>query len=305
MKFTLTFGFAILFTYSFAQKARPSLHLTIGETYYLTSSTTSTNVQGVNGSENRVNVSVTLRLAFKVTAIQDAVYLMDVSYQSIDMRISMADTTIKMNTVTSGKLDTPSLILLKMINKPFELAMSAKGKVKSIKHINEVITAAVNSYPIRDSTKSGQLTSQFEHSFGENAIGGILEQGLEVFPDKPVSKNEQWTVSIELRAPYPMKLQTIYRLFEETAAVYEVYGDGTMSSDTTAKPLEINGLQMKYELSGTTLTDIKVNKVTGWISDIKEKQWISGNIQILDTPKIPGGMIIPMTFTTKTTTTDQ
>ena len=305
MKFTLTFGFVIFFTYSFAQNIRPSLHLTIGETYYLTSASNSTNMQGVNGRENRVNVSATLRLAFKVTAVEDTLYLMDASYQSIDMRITMADTTIKMNAITSGKLDTPSSMLSKMINKPFELAMSARGKVKSIKQINVVITAAVNSFPIRDSTKSTQVMSQFEQSFGENAVRGILEQGIAVFPDKPVSKNTQWTNNIYPATPYPMKLQTVYRLFDESGAVYEVYGDGTMSSDTTAKPLEINGLPMKYEFSGTALTDIKVNKATGWISEINEREWISGDIQILDTPKTPGGMIIPMTFATETTITNK
>ena len=305
MKFTLTFGFVILFSYSFAQKTRPSLNLTIGETYYLTSASTSTNIQGVNGMENRVNVSATLRLAFKVKSVQDTVYLMDVSYRSIDMRISMADTTIKMNTAMFGKLDTPSLMLSKMINKPFELTMSTKGKVKSITRINEIITTAVNNFTLKDTLKSRRVLSQFEQSFGENAVRGILEQGIAVFPDKPVSKNTQWTNNIYPATPYPMKLQTVYRLFDESGAVYEVYGDGTMSSDTTAKPLEINGLPMKYEFSGTALTDIKVNKATGWISEINEREWISGDIQILDTPKTPGGMIIPMTFATETTITNK
>ena len=304
MKFTLTFGFVILFSYSFAQKTRPSLNLTIGETYYLTSASTSTSIQGVNGMENRVNVSATLRLAFKVKSVQDTVYLMDVSYRSIDMRISMADTTIKMNTAMFGKLDTPSLMLSKMINKPFELTMSTKGKVKSITRINEIITTAVNNFTLKDTLKSRQVLSQFEQSFGENAVRGLLERGLAVFPDKPVSKNERWTIGIELAAPYPMKLQTVYRLFDDSASVYEVYGDGTMSSDTTAKPLEINGVPVKYNLNGTTLTDITVNKATGWISEIKERQWVSGNIQISDNPKIPGGMIVPMTYNTEITTTD-
>ena len=305
MKFTLTFGLVILFTYSFAQRYRPSLNLTINETYYLATASTSTSVQGVYGRENRVDVSVAMRLAFNVTAVQDTIYLMEGSYQSIDLRITMADTTIKMTTVTSGKLDTPSLMLSKLINKPFALSMSRSGKVKSVTGINEIITGAVNSLQIRDSTKNQQVKSQFGQSFGENAIRGILEHGLVVFPDKPVSKNDSWTVGIELAAPYAMKQQTVYRLFDDSGSVYEVYGDGTMSSDTTAKPLQVNGLQMKYELTGTTLTDFKVNKATGWISEIKERQWISGNMQILDNPKIPGGMIIPMTFTTETITTDK
>ena len=62
---------------------------------------------------------------------------------------------------------------------------------------------------------------------------------------------------------------------------------------------------MKYDLNGTTLTDIKVNRSTGWISEVKLKQLMSGNIEILDNPQMPGGMTIPMTFNTEVTTVDK
>jgi hypothetical protein len=61
---------------------------------------------------------------------------------------------------------------------------------------------------------------------------------------------------------------------------------------------------MTYEINGTLLSDIKVNKATGWISEVKLKQLLKGNIEILDNPKMAGGMTIPVIFNSEVITTD-
>jgi hypothetical protein len=76
-----------------------------------------------------------------------------------------------------------------------------------------------------------------------------------------------------------------------------------MATDSNAKPSEINGIPMRYQLEGTTLTDIKLDKKTGWIIELNLKQLMEGNIEVKDNPKLPGGMTIPMSFTTEITTT--
>jgi hypothetical protein len=53
-------------------------------------------------------------------------------------------------------------------------------------------------------------------------------------------------------------------------------------------------MPLKYDLSGTMNTDIKINKITGWIIESKSSQSISGTAYVKDNPKLPGGMSIPM-----------
>lgn len=304
MKYFLNFLLLlVILTPCSAQKFMPSLNLAKGSSYNLNSNATSEIVQSVNGQENKVNLSVSFGMTFKVVAITDAAYNLEASYQSLDMSLHIASQTLEFDSKKNDPLDTPSSIIASLMNKPFNIILSKSGRVKSVENIEKMIAAAFNSFPGIDSAKKARIKSQFLQSFGANSFTSSLEMGTAIFPGKPVSKNDTWTINTGTEVPYKAGIQTTYELIDATGDVYQIHGDGVLVSDKDAKALEVNGLPMKYELNGTTLTDIKINKATGWITEIKVRQLMSGNIQILDNPKIPGGMTIPMTFNTQITTT--
>jgi hypothetical protein len=295
----------VVFTPCRAQKFNPELNLVKGNTYYMASTGTSAIVQSVNGQENKVNIVISSRMAFKVTGIMDSVYTMEVSYQSLETKIQMADTTIDMDSKKNSPLDIPSSIIAAMMNKPFYITLTRSGKIKSVENIGKMITGVFDGFPQIDTAKKEQIKKQFMQSFGANTLKSSLEMGTAIFPKIAVAKNDKWTVNTSLEAPAKASVQTTYQLIDVSGDFYQIHGDGVMTSDKDAKPLQINGLPMKYNLNGTTLTDIKVNRSTGWISEVKLKQLMSGNIEILDNPQMPGGMTIPMTFNTEVTTIDQ
>lgn len=305
MKFILTSCFIATIFFCQAQKTRPLLHLIIGKTYNLTATGSTSTVQGINGRENKVDLSVNFQLAFKAEAFHDTVYELSGAYRSIEVRIGMPDTAIKMSGSVAEKRDTGSLIITKLIGKPFRLVIAAGGHIKSVNGLDELITGAVKSIALNDSLKRLQASAQIAQLLGPNAIRNLLEQGLAIFPDKPVSTSDQWTTINKSVTPYPVQLNTVYRLFNESATGYEVYGDGTMSSDTTAKAEYINGVKMKYMLTGTTLADIRIDKESGWITEAQIRQWVSGEIRISDDQKSSADMAIPIMFNTEITITDQ
>jgi hypothetical protein len=288
-----------------AQKFKPQLNLAKGDTYYMASTGTSAIVQSVNGQENKVNILISSRMAFKVIGVMDSVYNMEVSYQSLETKIQMADTTIDMDSKKNSPLDIPSSIIAAMINKPFNITLTRSGKIRSVENIEKMITSVFDGFPQIDTAKKEQIKKQFMQSFGANTLKSSLEMGTAIFPKIAVAKNDKWTVNTSLEAPAKASVQTVYQLIDISGGFYQIHGEGAMTSDKNTKPLQINGLPMKYNLSGTTLTDIKVNKSTGWISEVKLKQLMSGNIEILDNPQMPGGMTIPMTFNTEVTTVDK
>lgn len=286
-----------------AQKYKLGLNLVKGDTYYLASAGTSTIVQSVDGHENKVNLALAFKIAFKVTGITDSLYRMEVSYQSLDMKINMADTTIEMDSKKNSVLDVPSSIVAAIMNKPFNITLSKSGKIRSVENFEKMINDVFDGFTKIDSTKKQQIKKQFMQSFGVNSFKDILEMGTAIFPQKAVAKNDTWIVNSNVEAPAKANVQTIYQLIDATADAYQIHGDGTMISDKNALPAEISGLPMKYDLNGTMLTDVKVNKNTGWISEVNLKQLMSGNLQISDNPQVPGGKTIPMTFKTEVITT--
>ena len=69
----------------------------------------------------------------------------------------------------------------------------------------------------------------------------------------------------------------------------------TVDSDTY---FETNGMSIKYDLAGSMISEIKVNPQTGWVNESAVEQKMSGTAYILDGPNMPGGMEMPMFFTT-------
>jgi len=136
--FTLLF-FVVILSPCRAQKFTPALHLVKGGIYYLSNTGTSAIVQSMSGKENKVNLTASFKMAFKVTDITDSAYSMEVSYQSISMKIQMADTTIDMDSKKNSVLDVPSSIMAAMMNQPFNVTLSKSGKVTSVENIQKMI----------------------------------------------------------------------------------------------------------------------------------------------------------------------
>ena len=64
-------------------------------------------------------------------------------------------------------------------------------------------------------------------------------------------------------------------------------------------------MPLKYNMSGTMSSEIKVNRKSGWVIESKINQIIKGTAEVKDNPKIPGGMIIPMTMSNEMTITEK
>nr|MBB6138279.1 hypothetical protein [Mucilaginibacter sp. X5P1] len=62
-------------------------------------------------------------------------------------------------------------------------------------------------------------------------------------------------------------------------------------------------MPVKYEITGTLRSNIKINKITGWPIEVRSLQLMKGDIEILDNSKVPGGMKIPVSLKTVATTT--
>jgi hypothetical protein len=299
--YTLLFFIGV--SYCNAQKFKPALNLTKGNTYYLTTNATSAIVQTMSGQQNTVNLAFNFRMAFKVISVADTIYNMEVSYQSLSMKMDMSGNTLDLDSKKNDPQDVPSSIIAAMMNKPFNLEMTKTGKIKSVQNIDKMVSESIKNFPQIDSTKKEQVKAQFMQSFGPNAFKGSIEMGTAIFPDVPVAKEDKWTVKTQLESPAKATVTITYQLADIIEGIYLIHGEGTMATDKNTEPAHINGLPIKYNLNGSIISDIRVDKATGWISEVKLKQAMMGDMQILDNPQIPGGMTIPMTFNTDVNTT--
>ncbi|MDP9078361.1 MAG: DUF6263 family protein [Bacteroidota bacterium] len=296
--FLFTFFFIIAVDCCYAQKFKPALNLIKGSTYYLTSDATSTINQTITGQQNSVNLSFAFKMAFKVTGVTDTVYSMEVSYQSLNMKMDLAENAVDLDSKKNDPQDLPSVILAAMMNKPFNLEMTKTGKIRSVTNVDKMIIGALQNVPGVDSVKKARFSAQFMQSFGPNAFKGSIEMGTAIFPNTFVAKGDSWTVVNKLLSPAETTVSSTYQLADVVAGTYFIHGEGTLATDTSVKPVNINGLAVKYNLKGSMISDIRIDKTTGWITEAKLKQVMMGAMQFPDSSSLPGGMTVPITFNT-------
>lgn len=295
----------LVFGSSSAQHLRLSLNLIKGNTYYMTGTSNSAVVQTVNGQENEINLGLSYKIAFKVTDVMDSVYNMEVRYQYLDMKIKAADKTIEMDSKKNDRQDVPSTIIAAMMNKPFIILITKRGKIRSMNNVEKMITGVFDNFPQLDITKKEQIKNQLLQTIGGNNFKGNLEMETAIFPENAVAKNDKWTVHTKLESTGKINVHTVYQLIDTKGGICQIHGQGAMATDKNSKPSQINGLPVKYSISGTSVSDIKGDKTTGWVKEFRLKQVMKGNVQILDNPKVPGGVSFPMTVNTEIVTTDK
>ena len=79
---------------------------------------------------------------------------------------------------------------------------------------------------------------------------------------------------------------------------------GVAQITSSEQEMEVNGIQTQYDLEGKVLSNIKINRSTGWIKEGTADQSIGGTITMKAGPSLPSDMQVPLDINTTTEITD-
>jgi len=292
--FTLCIAF-ILLTSFHPRKENLGLNLTVGEIYVQNMNLSSSIIQTVDGKLINTNVSADAKMTYKVTGIQNSVYDMEVQYESLKMKISLASITMEFSSEINDETDIFSTILSSMKNKPFLVKMSRNGKVLEVSNIDSVFAGMFDKFPQLTDVQRQQIQTQLKQAYGENAFKGNIEMYSAIFPDSPVTEGDKWTIKVQMESGMIGEMETVYELREIGDSSCQISGNSKIETTTKNGYVETNGIPLKYDLKGTMISDIKINRKSGWIMSAKISQSIKGTAFVQDSPRMPGGMSIPIT----------
>lgn len=289
---------------SFAQKSTLALHLVKGNTYYMVTNTNMAVSQTISGQFQNINSTITAKMAFTVTAVMDTAYAMQVRYDRIGMQMTLPGSTINFESDKKDPNDIFSVIMGNMTNKSFSIVMSKTGKLLSISNTGALSKGLFEGVTQLSEEQMTHFREQLMTSFGPKAFKSNMEIGTAIFPDVKVEKNDKWSVNTDMQTAMQTKMTTTFTLNDITASAYMVHGESVISPSNNTEFTEMNGMPMKYNINGVSQYDLKIDRESGWIAEARINQVIKGNVEIKDNPKLPGGMIIPMTITDDQTISD-
>lgn len=302
--FTLIVAF-IFFTPCQAKRTDLSLKLEKGKEYKQVAQSKVTIVQEISGQKIEVVTTIGGTLTFFVKDVNENGYVMDATYETLGMSMKMPQGTMSFNSESKDPNDIFSTILKAMKSKPFEVIMSKTGKVTEVKDIENLWETAINQFELLTDAQKEQIKAQLTKSYGADAQKGNIESATAIYPDRPVNKGDKWTIQTKLESGMVAKMSTEYEFVDLTSDYALIKGHSTIKTDDKDAYVELEGTPMKYDLTGTMESEIKVDTQSGWIIEAIINQEIKGEASVKATPERPYGMVIPMTMTTETVITNE
>lgn len=293
--FTLILTVFVLTSYQ-TQNSDLSLKLEKGKEYKQITNSKATIIQEVNGQKMNMVMTIKGTMTFLVKDITENGYNMDAKFEELSMSMQMPQGLMEFSSEKNDANDIFSTILGAMKDKAFGITMSKTGKITDVKNVEALWSTAINTFDQLSEMQKEQIKAQIMKAYGGEALKGNIEMVTAIYPDSPVNRGDKWTINTKLESGMSANMTTDYEFAELTSEYALIKGKSTIVTADKDAYIESNGMPMKYDLTGSMDSEIKVDKNTGWIIEATINQKIEGDTYIKENPQLPNGMKIPMTM---------
>ncbi len=267
---------SIIVTSIQSQTVDLSLKLEKGKEYKQVTSTKSIVVQNMMGEEINMTMTANGTTSFLVKTINDDSYEMETMYDNLSMAVEMPQGA---KSYSSAKdKDNPIFsVLNKLKDKPFEVVMSKKGKIKEVRKTDVIEQTIIDSFDQLPEGHREQMKAQIMAAFGGETMKKNIELVSAIYPDKPVKKGDKWNINTSVAGDISLSVSTEYELVDYNSEYALIKGNATI------KPGDKDAASMTtldFEFSGSQISVIKVDINTGWIIEAKTTQEIKGELEM-------------------------
>lgn len=304
-KFWYLIVISIFLTSCNNEKIDLSLNLEKGKQYRQLSSSKVTMVQEFGSQKVDVVMTVEGSMLYEVIDILQDDYIIDVQYESLSLGMNSPFAKMQFDSDIKDENDVFSDFLSKMTGNKFNIRMNKKGKIIEVKNIDRLIDSLLVSLPEVSDEEKEQMRQQINNSFGPDAFKGNFEMAIAIFPENLVKKGEKWEIVTNLKSGMSAIITTEYKLTKLTADYVIIKGTSVIKSDDNETFIETNGIPMKFDLNGSMISELKIDRATGWIIEANITQEIKGDVEVKQSTDMPTGLKMPMDIKSEMKFTDK
>ncbi|MCW3807075.1 DUF6263 family protein [Plebeiibacterium marinum] len=288
-----------------AQKVKLTLNLNKGQEYNQNMDSKITISQQVSGMTMDIGMDIKGVMAFVVDEVSNEGYDMSVRYKSLTMKMDLPTGVMEYSSEKGDLNDIFSGILGSMVNKTFYITMLKSGRIKEVRNVDVLFGSMFENFPNVPEAQLKQIKKQLKDAYGAKALKGNMEMVTSVFPEKPVAVGDTWNVDTDMESGFAAKMNSVYKYMGQDEGCYLIEGNSKINTVDKDVYVENNGMKMKYNMKGSLVSKIKVDKKTGWIVEAKIDQEMKGTTEIQSNAQMPNGMSIPMEMKNKMTVTGE
>ena len=178
----------------------------------------------------------------------------------------------------------------------FVMKLTDKGQIVGIDGFDEMMGKMFSGMGTPEETKA--MNDMMKNFMSEDKLKEMNSDMLVAFPEGSVGIGDMWDDIVSIGGGgMPIDVDTTYMVKERAdgVAVLGVTSKMDMGSEDS-KLIDMGGMKMNMQLSGTQNGTMKVDEATGWIISGKTTMNFSGSVKMLPNEHMPEGMSIPMTI---------
>jgi hypothetical protein len=277
------------------------LKLPKGKTYYEKTTVDQHITQTIMGQSQTINMTFGLGTKLDVLDVDSAgntriryTYLWCMSKQTGPMGTQTYD---------SAQQSTPPLgmeALAAILNQSYTIKLSPKGKVLEVEGTEQMKAAVMKKMP--PGAEAGPMGNIVSTLVEKQGIKETTESMMGFYPDKPVEVGQSWSEKKTLTTGFGRIEEVKWTLQKQEAGVATIAQTTTFRSDPAAPPMDVQGMKLKMDVSGTGEATIRVAEATGLLQMEQGHSLIKGEIKMGEAAPGQPPMSIPITFDTTSKT---
>jgi len=304
-KFLYLIVISIFLTSCSNEKYDLSLNLEKGKQYRQLSSSKVTMVQDFGAQKIDVIMTIEGSILYEVIDILQDDYIIDVQYERLSLGMNSPYAKMQFDSDIKDENDLFSDFLSQMTGNKFNIRMNKKGKILEVKNIDSLIDSLLVSLPEVSDEEKEQMRQQINNAYGADAFKGNFEMATAIFPDNLVKKGGKWEIETKLESGMSALMTTVYKLVEITDDYAIIKGTSTIKSEDKDAYVQTNGIPMKFNLNGNMISELKIDRATGWIIEANITQEIKGDVEVKPSSDMPTGLKMPMNMKSELRFTDK
>ena len=176
-----------------------------------------------------------------------------------------------------------------LLGKGFSMTVTPLGEVTGVQGIDALLWGILDTLNVPAGSTRDALLENLQAQFGEEAMKESFEKATAIYPEKPVAVGDSWSKKLVLAMGMPMIVDNTWTLKSRKDGVAFVDVKSTIAPNPDAKPMEISGMTVSYEVSGDQNGTLELDEATGWPLRSNMTQNLSGQISA-------AGMTWPITI---------
>lgn len=236
--------------------------------------------QTVRGQTQTKNQKQVFTYRYDVLRNNDTGVLLESTFERIQQEISNGQ-SLSFDSENPEKSNHPGAAPLKaMVDRSFKIELDPAGGIKEVTGINEMydaVFAEMDSLNQQQRQRGKRMLKQF---FGEESIKSSFGKAFKIFGGESRTVGEQWTQTLSMEKPIPMKMNNTYTLkrIEEDRAIVSV--NSTISPNEEANPISMGNNEMSYMMKGTQSGTTVIHTRNNMIEKSKLHQSLEGTIKL-------------------------